>query len=300
MSGFQSCWAQGFYSLWRSKRLLVFTWYGRLGLQAPLLALRTNLAGVRHFLPDFVLYSLPDALWVYSFTFLMQSVWFRHSKSYGRTFWILLPVSLAVGAEVGQLIKVVPGTFDLKDIAGYIAAWAAATMFIRTCCTRDEVTSVDICRFVTRKLGDLQTLLAGEPAEARRERHKHVSEIRMVPQAGEGKPHYVAECRWNLLGSEQDIAGSGNFPLTQVRMVAGAATTRTCDRLHAVRVLNRLELHIYKAKCLRSTKRGRAPLTERWPDPKMCLEEGRARLQTPDDDLNGMQQNERSRLLSNA
>jgi len=186
MSGFQSCWAQGFYSLWRSKRLLVFTWYGRLGLQAPLLALRTNLAGVRHFLPDFVLYSLPDALWVYSFTFLMQSVWFRHSKSYGRTFWILLPVSLAVGAEVGQLIKVVPGTFDLKDIAGYIAAWAAATMFIRTCCTRDEVTSVDICRFVTRKLGDLQTLLAGEPAEARRERHKHVSEIRMVPQAGEG------------------------------------------------------------------------------------------------------------------
>ena len=129
----------GIYSLWRSKRLLVFTWYGWLGLQPPLLALRANLAGVRHFLPDFVLYSLPDALWVYSFTFLMQSVWFRHSRSYGRTFWILLPVSLAVGAEVGQLLKVVPGTFDLMDIAGYIAAWAAATMFIRTCCRRDEL-----------------------------------------------------------------------------------------------------------------------------------------------------------------
>jgi len=119
--------------------LLVFTWYGWLGLQAPLLALRANLAGVRHFLPAFVLYSLPDALWVYSFTFLMQSVWFLHPKSYGRTFWILLPVSLAVGAEVGQLLKVVPGTFDLMDIAGYIAAWAAATMFIRTYCRRDEL-----------------------------------------------------------------------------------------------------------------------------------------------------------------
>jgi hypothetical protein len=43
-----------------------------------------------------------------------------------------------VGAEVGQLIKVVPGTFDLMDIAGYIAAWAAATVFIRICCRRDE------------------------------------------------------------------------------------------------------------------------------------------------------------------
>ena len=129
----------GIYSLWRSKRLLVFTWYGWLGLQAPLLALRANLAGVRHFLPDFVLYSLPDALWVYSFTFLMQSVWFRHSRSYGRTFWILLPVSLAVGAEIGQFFKVVPGTFDLMDIAGYVAAWAAASMFIRTCCRRDQL-----------------------------------------------------------------------------------------------------------------------------------------------------------------
>jgi hypothetical protein len=129
----------GIYSLWRSKRLLVFTWYGWLGLQAPLLALRANLAGVRHFLPDFVLYSLPDALWVYSFTFLMQSVWFRHSRSYGRTFWILLPVSLAVGAEIGQYLKVVPGTFDLMDIAGYVAAWAAASMFIRTCCRRDNL-----------------------------------------------------------------------------------------------------------------------------------------------------------------
>jgi hypothetical protein len=129
----------GIYSLLRSKRLLVFTWYGWLGLQAPLLALRANLAGVRHFLPAFVLYSLPDALWVYSFTFLMQSVWFRHSRSYGRTFWILLPVSLAVVAEVGQLLKVVPGTFDFMDIAGYIAAWAAATMVIRTCCRRDKL-----------------------------------------------------------------------------------------------------------------------------------------------------------------
>ncbi len=127
------------YSLWRSKRLLVFTWYRWFGLYAPLLTLRANLASVRHFLPDFVLYSLPDAFWVYSFTFLMQSVWFRHPRSYGRTIWILLPVSLAVGAELGQLLKVVPGTFDLMDIVGYVTAWGAASIFIRACCRGDGI-----------------------------------------------------------------------------------------------------------------------------------------------------------------
>ncbi len=119
--------------------MLVFTWYGWLGLQAPLLALRAELSDVKHFLPNFVLYSLPDALWVYSFTFLMQSVWSRHPRSYGRTVWILLPVLLAVGGEIGQLLKVVPGTFDLMDILGYIVAWATATMFIRTFSRRDEL-----------------------------------------------------------------------------------------------------------------------------------------------------------------
>ena len=79
----------------------------------------------------------------------------------------------------------------------------------------------DIRRFVTQRLGDLRGLLAGEPADARRELRKHVSEIRMVPQAGEGKSHYVAEGRWNLLGNEQDSVTSDGLPLTQIRMVAG-------------------------------------------------------------------------------
>ena len=49
----------------------------------------------------------------------------------------------------------------------------------------------DIRRFVTQRLGDLRSLLAGHPSEARRELLRHVSEIRMVPQEGIGKPHHV-------------------------------------------------------------------------------------------------------------
>ncbi len=79
----------------------------------------------------------------------------------------------------------------------------------------------DIRKFVTQRLGDLRSLLAGDPVPARKELLKHVSEIRMIPQGGEGKPHYVAEGRWNLLGNEKDSSTSLNAVPTQIRMVAG-------------------------------------------------------------------------------
>src|SRR5580698_448891 len=79
----------------------------------------------------------------------------------------------------------------------------------------------DIRKFVTQRLGDLRSLLAGDPVPARKELLKHVSEIRMIPQDGEGKPHYVAEGRWNLLGNEKNSSASLNAVPTQIRMVAG-------------------------------------------------------------------------------
>ena len=80
---------------------------------------------------------------------------------------------------------------------------------------------LDIRNFVTRRLGDLRTLLSGDPVAARKELLKHVSEIRMVPQAGDGKPHYVAEGNWNLLGHEKEEF-AGDTTSRQIRVVAGA------------------------------------------------------------------------------
>lgn len=116
------------YSLWRSKTLLVFAWYRWIGLEGQVSALRTHTAAFRHFIPGPILYSLPDALWVYSFAAVMQYVWFQQPNRYGRIFWILLAVALGVGGEIGQLFKVVPGRFDPMDLIGYIAAWLLASI----------------------------------------------------------------------------------------------------------------------------------------------------------------------------
>ncbi|MHB1960336.1 MAG: hypothetical protein ACYCO5_15085 [Acidobacteriaceae bacterium] len=68
-------------------------------------------------------------------------------------------------------------------------------------------------------MGNLRSLLVGDPGPARKELLKHVSEIRMMPQAGNEKSYYVAEGSWHLLGNERD--GSEAIP-TQIRVVAGA------------------------------------------------------------------------------
>ena len=77
----------------------------------------------------------------------------------------------------------------------------------------------DIRNFITERMGNLRALLAGDQRPARKELLKHVSEIRMMPQAVNGKSHYVAEGSWHLLGNERD--GSEAIP-TQIRVVAGA------------------------------------------------------------------------------
>lgn len=119
------------YSLWRSKALLVFTWYRWIGLYGPILSLRGYFAGAKHLIPGPILYSLPDGLWVYSFTALMGPIWFQEKQRYVRLLWTLLPVSMAVGAEIGQAVKLVPGTFDWTDIFSYIVAWFLAVFSAR-------------------------------------------------------------------------------------------------------------------------------------------------------------------------
>jgi hypothetical protein len=118
----------GIYTLWRSKTLLVFEWYRWAGVEEPVFALRAYAAPIRHLIPSAFLYSLPDAVWVYSFTALLLFLWRKQPKSIERTLWLALPVALAEGAEIGQYFHIVPGTFDVADLVSNGTAWIAAAM----------------------------------------------------------------------------------------------------------------------------------------------------------------------------
>jgi hypothetical protein len=101
------------YAVWRSRSLLMFQWFDAAGI-APLIdRIRAYFQLVQ--VPSWIRYSLPDALWGCSGVFLFSAIW-AGSRSSLRYFWIFLAPCLALAGELGQLLHVIPGTFDSVDL----------------------------------------------------------------------------------------------------------------------------------------------------------------------------------------
>ena len=106
------------YIAGRPPTLRLFAWANDLGLDPIVMALRDALAPAVVRLPDAILLSLPFALWVFAFTALIRD---RR--------WLPVAPGLAIGAELGQALGVVPGTFDPVDLA-FVAVFAAAGILV--------------------------------------------------------------------------------------------------------------------------------------------------------------------------
>lgn len=114
------------YTLWGTRTLLVFKWYNAFGLTRTVAYLRT-VAGPRSALPSVVIFSLPDALWVYALTATMCCIWWD-IDGLAKRVWIGVPVLLGVTGELGQLFGLVPGTFDPLDLLAYVVGGVSAVV----------------------------------------------------------------------------------------------------------------------------------------------------------------------------
>ena len=73
---------------------------------------------------DWIIFNLPDGLWVYSLTSLMIIIWENHTwQSLGWTWSGLL---IAIISEFCQAIGILPGTYDPVDIVFYLLAFGLA------------------------------------------------------------------------------------------------------------------------------------------------------------------------------
>ena len=63
------------YLLFRSERLIMFDWIRFLGFKESLDLLRNDFNSLKSFIPNWVLFSLPDGLWVYSFSSAIIIIW---------------------------------------------------------------------------------------------------------------------------------------------------------------------------------------------------------------------------------
>lgn len=111
------------YLLWRDTSLLMFLWLEELGLSEAIANARSSslLQATRP--PAWVVFSLPNALWVLALVSSAGLLWRGTRRP-----WLKIAVTIAacfgVGAEVAQGLGVLPGTFSITDVA--LAATGAA------------------------------------------------------------------------------------------------------------------------------------------------------------------------------
>ncbi len=76
-------------------------------------------------LPSFVVYNLPEFLWVFAATLLSCDLAWAHKYS---VFLYLLPLAVALGIELMQVLGISDGIFDPLDIlaalGGYLLAYS--------------------------------------------------------------------------------------------------------------------------------------------------------------------------------
>ena len=118
------------YLGWRTPSLLMFGWLDQLGGTNAVALLREQVGPIKPFVPEWILYSVPDGAWVWSMTSCNTLVW-KDCVSKESTFWILLPILLGLGSELGQLAGFVPGTFDFLDLGVMLFASFASYLSLR-------------------------------------------------------------------------------------------------------------------------------------------------------------------------
>ncbi|PWB25196.1 hypothetical protein DCO46_09670 [Flavobacterium sp. HTF] len=107
------------YILFRSSNLKMFIWFEKLNLLNTIIKLRRFTIYYADSLPNIILYSLPDGLWLFSYVSLVLFLW-RNEIKHENLFWIFSIPIISITSELGQIIKLVPGTFDLSDLVMYL------------------------------------------------------------------------------------------------------------------------------------------------------------------------------------
>ena len=101
------------YIMFRPDWLLMFDLFKSLHLSNIVESIRMT----HHFLPQWAEYSLPDGLWILSYTLLIGCIWnFDIRRCW--LFITILPI-IALVDEILQFYGLVPGTFDLLDLMFY-------------------------------------------------------------------------------------------------------------------------------------------------------------------------------------
>lgn len=112
------------YVLFRSESLIVFNWLGYLGILEHIREFRELLNSFKYVLPNWVIYSLADGLWVYAFV----SAYLIYFKI---DYWLIVPFLLSIGIEILQYFQFFQGTFDVLDLIYFIIGYTLPFLLLK-------------------------------------------------------------------------------------------------------------------------------------------------------------------------
>jgi len=127
------------YVLWRQDSLIMFRWFDALHLRAQVHSIRIYAEPYAAVLPRWVIFSLPQALWLFSGVLLLSSIWGNDTHN-GMQLWLVILLTMAFGIECLQYLHWVPGTFDEVDVGLLIAGCALGFPVIKFSCDRERRT----------------------------------------------------------------------------------------------------------------------------------------------------------------
>lgn len=107
----------------------MFSWVKMVGLYPVVSDIRMHSIVVSTYMPEWLIFSAPNGLWVFSFGAMMASLWAGTGFSIAIA-WTLALWIVGIGSEVMQLYKIMPGTFDIGDIVAYTMGLVGILLFL--------------------------------------------------------------------------------------------------------------------------------------------------------------------------
>ena len=104
------------YICLRINEPVFFDWADRLGLGSWLEQLRIAGQNMQYKPPSWVIYSLPNGLWAFAYALIISTIW-SGERSWLRLFWMATIPVIVWGFELLQILRAIPGTFCLIDLA---------------------------------------------------------------------------------------------------------------------------------------------------------------------------------------
>lgn len=100
------------YIIYRPSNLLMFDWLKFLGLSDIHYSIRLSVNQHINKIPEWVIYALPDGLWVLSYTFLMNIIWTNEQRILKVQF-VSFGLVFSLSLEFGQYFNIISGSLGL-------------------------------------------------------------------------------------------------------------------------------------------------------------------------------------------